>query len=75
MQYKSAWFLAHRICEARCSGDLAPFGSGGGIVKVDETFIRRVKGAPAKRVFHHNMKVLALVDRDTGKARTMSSTT
>ncbi|WP_293880972.1 IS1595 family transposase [Sphingomonas sp.] len=71
VQYKSAWFLAHRIREAMRSGDLSPFGSDGGIVEVDETFIGRVKGAPVKRAFHHKMKVLALVDRDTGKARTM----
>jgi transposase-like protein len=69
--YKSAWFLSHRIREAMRSGDLAPFGSGGGVVEVDETFIGRIKGAPKKRAFHHKMKVLALVDRDTGKARTM----
>ena len=69
--YKSAWFLAHRIREAMRSGDLAPFGSGGGIVEVDETFIGRIKGAPKARAFHHKMKVLALIDRDTGKARTM----
>jgi len=69
--YKSAWFLAHRIREAMRSGDLAPFGGEGGIVEVDETFIGRIKGAPKKRAFHHKMKVLALVDRDTGKARTM----
>ncbi len=71
IQYNSAWFLSHRIREAMRSGDLAPFGSGGGIVEVDETFIGRVKGAPVKRAFHHKMKVLALVDRDSGKARTM----
>lgn len=69
--YKSAWFLAHRIREAMRSGDLSPFGEGGGIVEVDETFIGRIKGAPKKRAFHHKMKVLALIDRDTGKARTM----
>lgn len=69
--YKTAWFLAHRIREALRSGDLAPFGGNGGIVEVDETFIGRKKGAPVKRAFHHKMKVLALVDRDTGKARTM----
>jgi transposase-like protein len=69
--YKSAWFLAHRIREAMASGDLSPFGSGGGIVEVDETFIGRIKGTPKKRAYHHKMKVLALVDRDTGKARTM----
>jgi transposase-like protein len=69
--YKSAWFLAHRIREAMRSGALAPFGGNGGVVEVDETFIGNIKGAPKKRGFHHKMKVLALVDRETGTARTM----
>lgn len=71
VQYKSAWFLSHRIRPAMRSGDLSPFGSDGGIVEVDETFLGRIKGAPKKRAFHHKMKVLALVDRDSGKCRTM----
>ena len=41
------------------------------MVEVDETFIGNIKGAPKKRAFHHKMKVLALVDRNSGKARTM----
>lgn len=69
--YKTAWFLAHRIREAMRSGDLAPFGGEGGIVEVDETFIGKIKGAPVKRAYHHKMKVLALVDRSTGKSRAM----
>lgn len=70
--YKSAWFLAHRIREAMTEGgELAPFGGGGGTVEVDETFIGHLKGVEKKRAFHHKMKVLALVDRETGKARTM----
>ncbi|WP_370178543.1 IS1595 family transposase [Alteriqipengyuania sp.] len=70
--YKSAWFLLHRIREAMRDGsDLPPMGGNGGTVEVDETFIGRKKGMPKKRAFHHKMKVLALVDRDSGKARTM----
>jgi transposase-like protein len=69
--YKSAWFLAHRIREAMASGDLSAFGTGGGIVEADETFIGRLPGTPKRRAYHHKMKVLALLDRDTGKARTM----
>jgi hypothetical protein len=69
--YKSAWFLLHRIREAMRDGDLTPFGGNGGVVEVDETFIGKLKGVPKKRAFHHKMKVLALVDRDSGKARTM----
>ena len=69
--YKSAWFLLHRIREAMRDGDLSPFGGNGAVVEVDETFIGKLKGVEKKRAFHHKMKVLALVDRDSGKARTM----
>ncbi len=74
VQYKTAWFLAHRIREAMRSGDLAPFGGGGGMVEVDETFIGNDPDkpkAPNARAYHHKMKVLALVDRTTGQARSM----
>jgi hypothetical protein len=53
------------------SGDLSPMGGGGGIVEVDETFIGREAGKPKKRAYHHKMKVLSLVDRTTGQARSM----
>ncbi|MFZ5669396.1 MAG: IS1595 family transposase [Pseudomonadota bacterium] len=69
--YKTAWFLAHRIREAMRSGELAPFGSTGGAVEVDETYIGREPGKPVKRAFHHKIKVLTLVDRETGRARSM----
>lgn len=70
--YKSAWFLLHRIREAmRDDSALPPMGGNGGVVEVDETFIGKLKGVEKKRAFHHKMKVLALVDRDSGKARTM----
>jgi transposase-like protein len=70
-QYKSAWFLAHRIREAMRSGDLAaPFGSGGGAVEVDETFIGFKKGTPPARGGQaHKHCVLALVDRESGQSR------
>lgn len=71
VQYKTAWFLAHRIREAMRSGDLGPFGMGGGAVEVDETYIGREPGKPVKRAFHHKMKVLSLVDRDTGRVRSV----
>lgn len=68
--YKTAWFLAHRIREAMRCGDLAPFGQGGGMVEVDETFIGVEPGEPkAKAGGNHKMKVLSLVDRSTGQAR------
>ena len=69
--YKTAWFLAHRIREAMRSGELAPFGQGGGAVEVDETFIGREPDVPVKRAFHHKLKVLTLVDRETRQARSV----
>lgn len=67
--YKSAWFLAHRIREAMRDGALAPFGVGGGSVEVDETYIGRDPMQPIQSGGNHKMKVLSLVDRDTGRAR------
>ena len=74
--YKTAWFLAHRIREAMRDGSLAPFGGDGGIVEVDETFVGhdrtiKPKGDKKGRGFHHKYKVLALVDRNSGRSRCM----
>jgi transposase-like protein len=76
VQYKSAWFLAHRIREAMRSGDLAtPFGGNGGAVEVDETYFGLRKGMEKKgrRGGHaHKFGVLALVDRETGTMRSFT---
>lgn len=71
VQYKTAWFLCHRIREAMRSGDLAPFGGGGGNVEVDETFFGTEPGRKKKQGVHHKMKVLSLVDRETKQARSV----
>lgn len=68
--YKSAWFMCHRLREAMRSTDTSKLGGNGAFVEVDETFIgntgRNLKGA---RGFWHKEKVLSLVDRETGEAR------
>ena len=71
VQYKTAWFLAHRIREAMRSGDLAaPFGSNGGAVEVDETYYGYKRDYVGKRRgYGHKHGVLALVDRDSGQSR------
>jgi transposase-like protein len=71
---KSAWFMSHRIREAMREGDLAPFGADGGVVEVDETYIGHDKnikpvGEKHGRGYHHKNKVLSLVDRNSGQAR------
>ena len=67
--YKTAWFLEHRIREAMRSGALAPFGGKGGAVEVDETFYGREPGKKVGRGAAHKIKVLTLLDRETGVAR------
>jgi len=71
VQYKTAWFLAHRIREAMRSGDLSPFGMDGGIVEMDETYIGREPNTPITKGGSHKMKVVSLIDRDTGRSRSM----
>ncbi|HUO44323.1 MAG TPA: IS1595 family transposase [Burkholderiales bacterium] len=71
---KSAWFLSHRIREAMRSGAFAPLGADGGVVEVDEAFIGhdrtiKPKGVKKGRGFAHKNKVLSLVDRNSGQAR------
>jgi transposase-like protein len=39
---KTAWFIGHRIREAMREGDLAPMGSTGGILEMDETYHGKV---------------------------------
>jgi transposase-like protein len=66
---KTAWFMSHRIREAMRSNDFSPFGSDGGMVEADETFIGRIKGGEKRQGFQHKMKVLSLIDRNSGAAR------
>ena len=47
---KTAWFMGHRIREAMREGTLAPFGSNGGTVEVDETFLWNEANMPVKAV-------------------------
>src|SRR3546814_8839131 len=70
--YKSARFMFHRIREAMRPSDTPPMGGNGGRVEVDETYIGRKKGVDVgKGGFRHKMRVVSLVDRDTGIARSI----
>src|SRR5450755_1614085 len=71
--YKTAWFMTHRIREAMRPTDGAPFGQGGSGVEVDETFIGKSGTPPSAKGtgYRHLNKVLSLVDRKSGQARSM----
>jgi hypothetical protein len=70
--YKSAWFMAHRIREAMITENLDPMGSDGGDVMADETFYGQDPDAPPSRMAIRNMnKIMTLVDRTSGQARSI----
>src|SRR5690242_18266248 len=71
--YKTAWFMTHRIREAmRPADDVAPMGQDGGPVEVDETYIGQDRPrVPGHRGGHHKRKVLSLVERNTGRSKSM----
>lgn len=70
--YKTAWFMTHRIREAMRVDSEPPFGQGGGQVEIDETYIGQERPRQhGHRGGHHKRKVLSLVDRTTGRAKSI----
>lgn len=71
---KSAWFMSHRIREAMKDTGGAPFGSGGGVVEVDETFFgqnpEKDKNS-GRGGYRHMNAVMTLVDRQSGRAKSV----
>lgn len=69
---KTAWFLSHRIREAMKDDGSIMGGTTGGIVEADETFFGQNPDAPKSRMAIRNMNmVMTLVDRDSGRARSV----
>ena len=81
IDYKSAWFMTHRIREAmRTGGGLTPMGGEGKIVEADETYLRPSRKAAcfpkrsgpfkqAHRSPRNKRSIVALVERG-GSVRT-----
>ena len=66
--YKTAWFMSHRIREAMNIAPTGQLGGNGAPVEVDETFWgNKGKQKPGARSFHHQMKVVSLVERNGEK--------
>ena len=69
---KTAWFMSHRIREAMRTGGLGLMGSDGARVEADETYIGQKADydrQPKARGSAHKLRVVSLVDRGTGEAR------
>jgi transposase-like protein len=64
VQYKTAWFMTHRLREAMASGKLPPMGGDGAVVETDETFIGTKYQKPeGARGYAHKNAVMTLVER------------
>lgn len=65
---KTAWFMSHRIREAMKTDGGPLMGSDGGMVEVDETLFCRRPGVPVQRGTAHLNRVMALIDRNSGRS-------
>ena len=65
VSYKTAWFMSHRLREAMNTTPTGQLGGNGSPVEVDETFWGKQK--PGARSYHHQMKVVSLVERNGEK--------
>ena len=80
VDYKTAWFLEHRIRECMDEDDHGPLGGEGKTVEADETFITKERGRASwsysneggwtKTRNRRSVAIFALVERG-GKARAM----
>jgi transposase-like protein len=73
---KSAWFLSHRVREAMKDLGMDRFGGMGGAVEADETFVgrdfdKKPWGDKKGRGFAHKYKIVSLIDRQKGLARSI----
>jgi transposase-like protein len=74
---KTAWFISHRIREAMRVLGMVPMGGRGIAVEADETFfgrdyMKKPKGERRGRGYAHKFKVLSLIDRASGNARSFT---
>jgi ISXO2 transposase-like protein len=72
VQYKSAWFMTHRIREAMADRDYSIMGGPGGIVEIDETFVGKKRGVPKRRGYAHKNAVMTLLERRPKGAKSRS---
>ena len=80
VDYKTAWFLEHRIRECMDEDDHGPLGGEGKTVEADETFLNKQRGRSTwefknetgwqRKRDRYSVPIFALVERG-GKARAM----
>jgi transposase-like protein len=71
--YKTAWFMMHRIREAM-KDDGSPLGGPGKTVESDEAFVGGFKKKRLSGKVAPKKKIVTLVERDSGRARSFHIT-
>jgi len=72
--YKTAWFMMHRIREAMTPIDPEPLGGPGKVVESDEAFVGGFKKKRLSGKVAPKKKIVTLVERDSGRARSFHIT-
>lgn len=73
--YKTAWFLCHRIREAMDgANDTGPLGGPGKVVESDEAVVGGKKGKRLSGKLAPKKKIVTLIDREEGRARSFHIT-
>ncbi len=73
VNYRTAWFMEHRIRACMDNADdKSPMGGEGVTVEIDETFIGQKEGVPVRRGYAHKHAVMTLIERRPEGARAQS---
>jgi hypothetical protein len=73
--YKTAWFLCHRIREAMDgANDTGPLGGPGQVIESDEAFVGGFKKKRLSGKVAPKKKIVTLIDREAGRARSFHIT-
>jgi transposase-like protein len=73
VNYRTAWFMEHRIRACMDNADdKSPMGGEGVTVEIDETFIGKKKGAKVRRGYAHEHAVMTLIERRPEGGRAQS---
>lgn len=69
VSYKTAWFMSHRIREAMTPTYSDKMGGPNSIVEADETYWGNKAASKGKAGYGSKMKIVSLVERETGQKR------